>query len=492
MGSLRESVMKKNEVSPVTAGNNSEARKELNKELLAAKNAYNELLGHEERKSQALDDVPVFELTIDKYANITGLSKGVREVLGYSPEELIGLNFIDIVADVEQVEAHFSSFEMFKRRGYVKKKKWKMTKKNGEIIHVLHSARAEYDDFGNYVTGVGYVMDISDVVNANQALMQSEKEKSVILNAMSEGVIYFNSDKKIIWANKIVSNILNIPLTDIKGKECSLACLGLSSGCSGCILDKVIYEKTPQRCEINHKDRTLMVLTHPVLDNKKSILSVVMVISDITDRRLLETQIMELSNNERRRIACDLHDRLGQMLTAIAMLSESLLDVMDKDSENAYSLAQKINTYTGDTQSLMRDILYGIYPIHGNKDNAEDSFIRLAAGISAIHRIECSFEAEGDMAFTHTNTANHLFLIVQEAVNNAVKHSKCTKISIKWQNCGRKRFISVSDNGKGMKNQSSNSGHGFRIMNYRASVIGAGLSIEDNQAGTTVTVNFNI
>jgi len=482
--------MKRDQTTSVSA-NNSEVRKELNRELLAAKNAYNELLGHEERKSQALDDVPVFELTIDKYANITGLSKGVTGVLGYSPEELIGANFIDIVADVEQVEAHLSSFEMFKRQGYVKKKKWKMTKKNGEIIHVLHSARAEYDDSGNYITGVGYVMDISDVVNANQALMQSEKEKSIILNAMSEGVIYFNSDKKIIWANKIVSNMLNVSLDDIRGKECSPTCLGLGSDCSACILDKVIYEKSPQRCEINHKERTLMVLTHPVLDNKNCILSVVMVISDITDRRLLETQIMELSNNERRRIACDLHDRLGQMLTAISMLSTSLLDVMDKNNENAYSLAQKINSYTADTQSLMRDILYGIYPIHGDKENVEDSFIRLAAGISAIHGVDCSFEAEGDMAFVHTNTANHLFLIVQEAVNNAVKHSKCTKISIKWLNCGGKRLISVSDNGKGMKNQSSNNGHGFRIMNYRASVIGAGLSIEDNETGTTVTVHFN-
>jgi signal transduction histidine kinase len=111
-------------------------------------------------------------------------------------------------------------------------------------------------------------------------------------------------------------------------------------------------------------------------------------------------------------------------------------------------------------------------------------------GVSATYNIECIFETEGVMKFEDQSKANHLFLIVQEAVNNAVKHSKCTKISIKSEACKGKNVISISDDGEGL-NGSSNGGHGFRIMHYRASVIGAELCIGNSKKGTVVSISFD-
>lgn len=469
----------------------SEAGKELKKELIAAQKAYIELLGHEECKMLAFDDVPVFELTIDCNADITSLTKGVEEVTGYTAGELVGMNFIDILADFEEMEDHIKVLARFKKEGFIRKKRWRMTKKNGEVITVIHSARAEYDAEGRYIGGVGFILDISDTVNANRALIKSEKEKRVILNAMCEGVIYFDPDKKVIWANKIISGMFNLPLSRIKGKKCIAVCPGMGRNCAVCILEKAIADKTKKICELNYQNRTLVALAHPITDNCGSILSVVMVVSDITDRRLLETQIVELSNNERRRIAYDLHDRLGQMLTAVAMMSSSLLDIMDKSRTFEYSIAEKVVKYTDDTQALMRNILYGIYPIHGDKEDISDSFVRLAAGISATYGINCTFESDSEMKFEDTGISNHLFLIIQEAVNNAVKHSKCSDISIKSEHKDGRPVISVSDNGKGLDSVPSSGGHGFRIMHYRASVIGAGLSINNGKSGTKVTVSFD-
>jgi len=470
--------------------NDSTARTYLKQELIAAKNAYNELLGHEECKMLAFDDVPVFELTIDENANITGLSGGVETVTGYSSDELIGYNFADILADYEQVEEHIKEFIRFRKEGCIRKKRWRMLKKTGEVINVIHSARAEYDSSGRYIAGVGFVMDISDAVNANDALLKSEKEKSIILNAMSEGVIYFDPDKKVIWANKIISGLFNIPMSRMKGKSCVSVCPGMGRNCSVCILEKAIAEKIKKICELSYKDRTLAAFAQPVLDSRGAILSIVMVVSDITDRRLLETQIVELSNNERQRIAYDLHDRLGQMLTAVSMMSSSLLSMIDKNMAKEYSITEKIVRYTGETQTLMRNILYSIYPIHGGSEDLSDSLARLAVGVSATYNIVCIFETEGVMKFEDQSKANHLFLIVQEAVNNAVKHSKCTKISIKSEACKGKNVISISDDGEGL-NGSSNGGHGFRIMHYRASVIGAELCIGNSKKGTVVSISFD-
>lgn len=468
----------------------SDARKDLNIELTAVKNAYNELLGHEKCKALAFDDVPVFELTIDENAYITGLTNGVEHVTGYTPDELIGMNFIDLLADFEQIEEHIKSFAAFRSKGYIKKQKWRMVKKNGEIINVIHSARAEYDTSGKYVAGVGFVLDISDAVNANQALLQSEKEKSVMLNAMSEGVIYFDSEKKVLWANKIISGMFNLPQNRLKGKRCVFVCPGMGRNCSACILNKAIAEKRKKMCELSYQDRTFVVLAHPILNNKGIILSIVLVVSDITDRRLLETQIVELSNNERRRIACDLHDRLGQMLTAVSMLSSSLLEMTEKSRSSEYAIMEKIVKYTGDTQELMRNILYGIYPIHGNDQDISDSLTRLAAGVSATYNLECVFRNEGKIIFNEPGISNHLFFIVQEAVNNAVKHSRCSKIVIRAAKGKDGLEISVSDNGRGISDTTAG-GHGFRIMHYRASVIGAHLNIENSRSGISVVISFD-
>jgi len=93
--------------------------------------------------------------------------------------------------------------------------------------------------------------------------------------------------------------------------------------------------------------------------------------------------------------------------------------------------------------------------------------------------------------FDNKNSINHLFMIAQEAVNNAVKHSGCSEINITTYISEGSNFLSISDNGKGTDLSIRKEGYGFRIMNYRASVIGALLSIKSSQdSGTVVTVKM--
>ncbi|MGE4266746.1 MAG: PAS domain S-box protein [Deferribacterales bacterium] len=464
--------------------NKADTINKLQEELLLIKNAYNELHGKEQRKMLALDDVPVFELTIDKDAYITKLSKGFEMVMGYKAEEFTGRNFIDFLADNDEIEGHLKCFEKFKQFGYTSKRRWRLLKKSGEIIDVLHSARAVYDDNGNFSGGVGFVLDISDTVHANKALIQSENEKRVILDVMSDGVIYFDTSMKVIWANRVISEVMEIPQSRMKGRRCSDFCQGSPVVCSVCSLPKSVTTKRNQTAEVVMGDKVLIIHVNPVFNDKKEVTSLVMVLSDITERKLLEKQVLEMANSERRSIGHDLHDGLGQMLTAISMMSSSLLEIMDSGRVHEYGIVEKIVRYTADTQKLMRNILDGLCPVIGDISDLGDALSCMAARVSSVYSINCTFSHGRNLHLPKGNVATHLYLIAQEAVNNAVKHSGCKSVLIIFERKKGMMIMTISDNGCGFDTgYETDSGYGMRIIKYRSSIIGATAEFQNTEGG---------
>lgn len=456
-------------------------------ELAAVKNAYNELRRFDQRKWLALDDVPVFELSIDADATITSLNKGVEQVLGGGAEYYIGKNFANLLVGGEE-EKHDRLFKIFKQSGYLKKRIWKMLTITGDIITVIHSARALYDENGIFVGGVGFVLDITDSVNAHQALLKSEKEKAIILNAMSGGVSYVDPDLNVVWANRVFCEVTGVPEDQIEGEKCFDFCPGNDPLCPGCPLIKARATKQLQIGEITIHDRTFVMAVHPVLDEDSNLTALVQVINDITERKLLERQIIKLSNDERKRIGHDLHDGLGQMLTGISCLVETLMAVIDKSRAEEYGIVSKLAEYTRGTRLLMKDIISGLCPISNDTEDITASLACLAGRIGNVFKVTCVLDCPAPIVLDNANVSSHVFLIVQEAINNALKHSHCSSIKIStYREENGIRFV-VSDNGNGlvMENNDQNSGYGFRIMRYRASIIGAKLLIERGQESGTI------
>ena len=89
--------------------------------------------------------------------------------------------------------------------------------------------------------------------------------------------------------------------------------------------------------------------------------------------------------------------------------------------------------------------------------------------------------------------ATHLYRIVQEAINNAVKHGKAKRIVISLKPAGNHIVLAVTDDGAGFSNENKkNGGMGLHIMKYRAGVVGALLEVRSGTdgAGTTVECIF--
>ena len=116
----------------------------------------------------------------------------------------------------------------------------------------------------------------------------------------------------------------------------------------------------------------------------------------------------------------------------------------------------------------------------------------LAANTERLFGITCRFECDTPILIDDNSVATHLYRIVQEALNNAIKHGRADTVLIRLSTDGKTGSLTVKDNGHGFAGGTAQGkGMGLNIMRYRASMISASLDIRgDDERGTVLTCSF--
>lgn len=215
--------------------------------------------------------------------------------------------------------------------------------------------------------------------------------------------------------------------------------------------------------------------------------------TDIAKRKRLEIEILEISAREQRRIGQDLHDGLGQHLAGIELMSQALEQKLSKISKPAAAQAAKISEYVRDAISQARLLARGLSPVVLESQGLMYALQELASRTEVLFQVACVFRCPSPILIHDNGIATHLFRIAQEAVTNAAKHGKATQIEILLDDAGGGTRLSVTDNGCGLgADTEPTEGMGLRIMQYRASMIGASLSVKNEPpGGVTVACRVN-
>lgn len=206
----------------------------------------------------------------------------------------------------------------------------------------------------------------------------------------------------------------------------------------------------------------------------------------------LEQQILEIGDDERRRIGHDLHDGLGQHLTGISLLSETMSQQLAAGKLPAASNVETITRLVSEAVGITRDLAKSLSPVTLERDGLVAAIEELSETSSTLFGINChgEFVAEDlDLNLDRTRSL-HLYRIVQEAVNNSVRHGKSKHVAIRTEQRGNNLHVTVSDDGSGLSQKTmANPGLGLRIMQYRARMLSATLAVEraTPSGGTVVT-----
>lgn len=210
---------------------------------------------------------------------------------------------------------------------------------------------------------------------------------------------------------------------------------------------------------------------------------------DLSERRALERQVIEVATDEQVRIGAEIHDSIGQELTALDLLSYALERQVRSGASNELVAArlEELRGHVERALSTTRMLAKGLSPAQIGPDGLPDELSRLAFSVMSASGVECVFNASGVARGLNENVAAHLFRIAQEAVNNAVKHARSDKIEILLEALPKATRLSVIDDGIGMGSSGlRESGVGLRTMRYRAHLIGANLKITTDEGGTRI------
>ncbi len=203
-----------------------------------------------------------------------------------------------------------------------------------------------------------------------------------------------------------------------------------------------------------------------------------------------ELSVQRAREEERLRIASDMHDELGAGLTAIKALASAARQTAATGSEVAEF--EKITAYASELVGRLSEIIWAMKSQNDSVENLVAYIRAYAARFLSDANIVCRFEIPGDLPPLTASgpTRRAVFLVVKEALNNIVKHARANEVKVRFMVQADQALIAIQDNGIGLSTSTSEKkGTGLDNMRQRIIALGGTLHIESGK-GTMVHFTF--
>lgn len=206
-------------------------------------------------------------------------------------------------------------------------------------------------------------------------------------------------------------------------------------------------------------------------------------------REAISRKLIDTQEKERRRIAAELHDSLGQNLIVIRNWALLGLSTIEEDNSSAERL-REISTTASQAINEVREIAYNLGPYQLDRLGLTKTIEDMVEKVSASSRIPFSFEAAQLDGVLSKEGEINLYRVIQEAVSNTVKHSGATRVMLTIGSESRHLLVIIRDNGKGFSPRTPHNG-GFGLVGIaeRVRILGGKWEIDSAPGqGTTVTI----
>ncbi|HLH53525.1 MAG TPA: PAS domain S-box protein [Verrucomicrobiae bacterium] len=203
--------------------------------------------------------------------------------------------------------------------------------------------------------------------------------------------------------------------------------------------------------------------------------------ASISERKRLENELLEITEKERRRIALDLHDDLGQRLSGIALMTKGLQLKLEKVKSDTAQDAARIHSLVQEAMTHASDLAHDLATLDLQKKTLTQALGELVDHARELFGITCVFKCNGTVPPLDPHIITQLYKISQEAMTNAIKHAKATNVSLNLVATDQALTLIIDNNGLPFPDlEGRSTGMGLRIMSYRASLIGGSVDIRAN------------
>ncbi len=354
--------------------------------------------------------------------------------------------------------------------------------------------------------------DVTERQRAHEALEHAERKyRSMFENAM-EGIFQIRDDGVILTANPAMARLLGYQSPEqFLWEECNFEKhLFAESGRSIGFLTLLREQGAIPEFEtqMRRRDGTLtwvMGSAYPVRDASGKLLYYEGTLRDITARRqaeeacrLLSAELLRTQDDERRRIARELHDSTGQSLAALAMNLSWIEQSSAAAEPPVRTVVNESIELVKSTLSEIRNFSYLLHPPMLDDYGLPSALQSYAEGFSERSGIQVDLDLPAEMHRLSLPAETALFRIVQECLTNVHRHSESPRATIRVRQDKASLTLEVADEGKGMafvRRQGAGGGKvGVGITGMRARIreLGGRLEIQSNSRGTSVRVTLPV
>ncbi len=442
---------------------------------------------------------------------ITSWNKSAERIFGYTAEEAIGQNITLIIPSDRHIEES-DILDRLRRGERVDHFHTVRRRKDGSLLDVSLTISPVRDSSGKVIGASKVARDITEQKRVEHELLESEQRFRVITDASPLMVWMSGTDKLCYYFNKGWLDFVGRTLEQESGNgwaenvhpEDFDRCLQIyvskfdarrpfemeyrirhHTGQYRWILDRAVPRYAPDGTFEGYVGGCL-----DIHDQKEAAEKV-----RAADQTL---RLMKTQDEERRRIARDLHDSAGQTLTVLGL---SLAQLVQNAEVTAPELAKEGKEIEEVVQQLHREIRTTSYLLHPpllDECGLASALNWYIEGVAKRSGIAIKLDIADDVGRLPSEIELAIFRLVQEGLTNIHRHSDSKTASIRIFQESENLHVEVSDQGKGIppdrlaEIRAGGSGVGIRGMRERLRQVGGDMSIESNGFGTRVTVNIRV
>jgi len=436
------------------------------------------------------------------------------QITGFSREELLGgMGPLDITHVEDREADRMQVFRMIRGETNLYENEIRYVRKDGSVVWVHVTATAVRDSVGRFLCTANVIQDITQhklaeeklrqlnesleqqVAERTRDLQEREEYLRAILETAVDAIITIDRHGIIQSANPAAERMFGYSAAEMLGQNVNLLMpspyreehdgylarylqtgekhiIGIGREVQGRCKDGRVF---PIELAVSEVDQLQMFTG---------------IIHDVSERKKLEREVVEIASLEHRRIGQDLHDTMSQELTALSIQAAELAETLRTDPSNGAKLVEQMTQGLRRGQQALRSVMRGLLPVLLDTEGLMAALTELADRTQCDGKATCKFDCPEPVSVADILTATHLYFIAQEAVHNALKHAHPQNIRIGLKS-NAFVILSVEDDGAGMPDAHRGAvgagGLGLRIMRNRAAIIGARLTIEPVQpTGTRV------